>query len=78
MCTLNVEMHCDLTGIKIKCVTTGLYPIGSYESDYYYTWDVVNHSDADKLLPVIPQISEVPKHLQCVSHVSPGTRNHTY
>ncbi len=27
---------------------------------------------------MIPQILEAPRYLQCVSHVSPGTRNHTY
>ncbi len=50
ICALNTEMHCDPTDIKIKYLTAGLYPVGSYESDYYYTWDTVKPGNADKLL----------------------------
>lgn len=78
MCALNIVMHCERNGIKVTSVTVGLYPVGSCESKYYYSWDVVEPSDAEKLLSMVPQISEAPAQLQCVSHLSPNTRDYTY
>lgn len=45
MCALRIEVHCDPTGIKLICVTAGLYPVCSSGSDYHYSWDVVNSCD---------------------------------
>lgn len=78
MCALSIEVHCDPAGIKLTCATAGLYPFCISKSDYHYSWDLVKPCEIDKLLCMIPPVSESPDCLQCVLHISSGTRNYTY
>uniref|UniRef100_A0A7N8WJ00 ribonuclease H n=1 Tax=Mastacembelus armatus TaxID=205130 RepID=A0A7N8WJ00_9TELE len=78
MCALRVDVKCEPTGINITCATAGLYPFSLSQPACYYSWDLIQFPDIDELYSMVPQITQAPAILQCISHVSAENRDITY